>query len=99
MSGYKIKFNGLDRLYEYYKTDFNEAAQKSWTRGKAILGEETEKLENNIAPVVNSTIFDAIMAKEYGVFAEDVLNENPVIMMEEPKSIWTQSPIILQVES
>jgi dTDP-4-amino-4,6-dideoxygalactose transaminase len=49
MNGYKIKFNGLDRLYEHYKIEFNEAAQKSWTQGKAILGEETKKLESNIS--------------------------------------------------
>jgi hypothetical protein len=49
MSGYKIRFNGLDRLYDHYKTEFNKAAQKSWQLGKAILGEETEKLESNIA--------------------------------------------------
>jgi dTDP-4-amino-4,6-dideoxygalactose transaminase len=49
MSGYKIRFNGLDRLYDHYKIEFNEAAQKSWQLGSAILGKETEKLESNIA--------------------------------------------------
>lgn len=49
MSGYKIRFNGLDRLYDHYKKEFNEAAQKSWQLGQAILGEETEKLQDNIA--------------------------------------------------
>jgi len=49
MSGYKIRFNGLDRLYDHYKTEFNEAAQQSWQLGSAILGKETEKLESNIA--------------------------------------------------
>ena len=41
MSGYKIRFNGLDRLYSRYKTEFDEIAQKSWKQGQAILGEET----------------------------------------------------------
>lgn len=49
MNGYKIKFNGLDRLYSRYKTDFDVIAQKSWQQGQAILGEETRKLEDNIA--------------------------------------------------
>ena len=49
MNGYKIKFNGLDRLYSRYKTEFDGIAQKSWQLGQAILGEETRKLEDNIA--------------------------------------------------
>ena len=49
MNGYKIKFNGLDRLYSRYKTEFDEIAQKAWQQGQAILGEETRKLEDNIA--------------------------------------------------
>ena len=49
MSGYKIRFNGLDRLYDHYKTELNEAAQQSWQLGSAILGKETEKLESSIA--------------------------------------------------
>jgi len=49
MSGYKIRFNGLDRLYDHYKTELNEAAQQSWQLGSAILGKETQKLEDNIA--------------------------------------------------
>ena len=49
MSGYKIRFNGLDRLYDHYKTELNKAAQQSWQLGSAILGKETEKLESNIA--------------------------------------------------
>lgn len=49
MSGYKIQFNGLDRLYDHYKIELNEVAQKSWQLGKAILGDETRKLEDSIA--------------------------------------------------
>ncbi len=49
MSGYKIKFNGLDRLYDHYKKELNEAAQQSWQLGSAILGKETEKLESSVA--------------------------------------------------
>ena len=49
MNGYKIRFNGLDRLYSRYKTEFDGIAQKSWQLGQAILGEETRKLEDNIA--------------------------------------------------
>ena len=49
MNGYKIKFNGLDRLYSRYKTEFDGIAQKSWQLGQSILGEETRKLEDNIA--------------------------------------------------
>jgi dTDP-4-amino-4,6-dideoxygalactose transaminase len=49
MNGCKIKFNGLDRLYSRYKTEFDGIAQKAWQLGQAILGEETRKLEDNIA--------------------------------------------------
>jgi dTDP-4-amino-4,6-dideoxygalactose transaminase len=49
MSGYKIKFNGIDRLYLRYKEELDVAVQRVYKSGKHILGIETEQLENNIA--------------------------------------------------
>ena len=49
MSGYKIKFNGLDRLHNHFYADMNAAANSAWISGKAILGEHTHALEQRMA--------------------------------------------------
>jgi dTDP-4-amino-4,6-dideoxygalactose transaminase len=50
MNGYKIRFNnGLDRLYKKFKTELDEAAQNTWIVGSSILGEQTQKLELEMA--------------------------------------------------
>lgn len=45
MSGYKIKFNGIDRLYENYSWRLTRRAKKVWQSGSVLLGQELAKLE------------------------------------------------------
>ena len=49
MSGYKIKFNGLERLYNHFYVEMYSAANNAWRSGKAILGEHTQELEQAMA--------------------------------------------------
>ncbi len=49
MSGYKIKFNGLERLYNHFYADIHAASNSAWRSGKAILGEHTHDLEQRMA--------------------------------------------------
>ena len=49
MNGYKIKFNGLERLYKYFYAELYEAANNAWRSGKAILGEHTQTFEQRMA--------------------------------------------------
>jgi len=48
MNGYKIKFNGVDRLYNAYSWRLTRRAKKVWSSGNVLLGAELKKLENNI---------------------------------------------------
>ena len=36
MSGYKIKFNGLDRIYSHYKAELDAAAKEVWRTGNVL---------------------------------------------------------------
>ena len=49
MSGYKIIFNGLERLYNHFYAELYAAANNAWRSGKAILGEHTQVLEHRMA--------------------------------------------------
>ena len=45
MSGYKIKFNGLDRIYSYYKGELDQAARDVWRTGNVLMGRKKEDSE------------------------------------------------------
>jgi len=45
MSGYKIKFNGLDRIYSHYKTELDAAAREVWSTGNVLIGRKKENSE------------------------------------------------------
>lgn len=45
MNGYKIKFNGIDRLYDNYSWRLTRRAKKVWQSGNVLLGPELKKLE------------------------------------------------------
>jgi UDP-2-acetamido-2-deoxy-ribo-hexuluronate aminotransferase len=54
MSGYKINFNGIDRLYRSYNQQLTNCAKKVWSSGLVLTGRDNKKserykLENNIA--------------------------------------------------
>ena len=48
MSGYKIKFNGLDRIYSHYKKDLDQAAKEVWRTGNVLIGRKKEDSELGI---------------------------------------------------
>lgn len=47
MNGYKIKFNGVDRLYDAFSWRLSRRAKKVWESGKVLLGPELAKLEKS----------------------------------------------------
>ena len=49
MSGYKIRFNGLERLYNNFYAELYAAANSAWRSGKAILGKHNQTLEQRMA--------------------------------------------------
>jgi dTDP-4-amino-4,6-dideoxygalactose transaminase len=53
MSGYKIKFNGLDRLYNDYSWRLTKRAKEVWRSGDVLQGKYLQKLEEDIAKKYN----------------------------------------------
>jgi dTDP-4-amino-4,6-dideoxygalactose transaminase len=49
MSGYKIKFNGIDRLYDAYSWRLSRRAKKVWQSGDVLQGRYLAQLEKEIA--------------------------------------------------
>ena len=49
MNGYKIKFNGVDRLYEAYSWRLNRRAKAVWQSGDVLQGKYLNQLEIEIA--------------------------------------------------
>jgi dTDP-4-amino-4,6-dideoxygalactose transaminase len=49
MSGYKIRFNGLDRLYDSFSWRLTRRAKKAWETGIVVDGTFLQKLEAKIA--------------------------------------------------
>tara|TARA_R110001592_G_scaffold76556_2_gene231008 strand:- start:2755 stop:3813 length:1059 start_codon:yes stop_codon:yes gene_type:complete len=49
MTGYKIKFNGIDRLYADYSWRLNRRAKAVWQSGDVLQGKYLKQLETEIA--------------------------------------------------
>jgi dTDP-4-amino-4,6-dideoxygalactose transaminase len=49
MSGYKIKFNGVDRLYDKYSWRLTRRAKAVWQTGNLLQGKYLKQLETEIA--------------------------------------------------
>ena len=49
MSGYKIKFNGIDKLYDAYWWRLTRRAKQAWNSGVHVKGPYLRKLEIKIA--------------------------------------------------
>jgi dTDP-4-amino-4,6-dideoxygalactose transaminase len=45
MSGYRIKFNGLDRIYSHYKHELDAAAREVWRTGDVLIARKKEDSE------------------------------------------------------
>jgi len=53
MTGYKIKYNGVDRLYKAYSWRLTRRAKAVWTSGQVLQGEYLKQLETEIAKTYN----------------------------------------------
>ena len=53
MTGYKIKFNGVDRLYDAYSWRLTRRAKAVWTSGHVLQGKYLKQLETEIAKTYN----------------------------------------------
>ena len=49
MSGYNLKFNGIDRLYDAYSWRLNRRAKAAWKSGDVLQGKYLKQLETEIA--------------------------------------------------
>ena len=49
MNGYRIKFNGIDRLYDAYSWRLASRAKSAWKSGDVLQGKYIKKLETGIA--------------------------------------------------
>src|SRR5210317_1851751 len=49
MTGYKIKFNGVDRLYKDYSWRLSNRAKSVWESGDVLQGKYLEQLEKQVA--------------------------------------------------
>ena len=49
MSGYKIKFNSIDRLYSKYSWRLNKRAKIVWQSGQVLQGSYQIELEKTLA--------------------------------------------------
>ena len=53
MAGYKIKFNGIDRLYNAYSWRLTRRAKAAWSSGQVLQGQFLKQLETEIAEKYN----------------------------------------------
>ena len=49
MTGYKIKFNGIDRLYDEYSWRLTRRAKAAWKSGNVLQGKYLDQFENELA--------------------------------------------------
>ena len=49
MNGYKIKFNGIDRLYDEYSWRLTRRAKQVWSSGNVLQGEYLREFEKQLA--------------------------------------------------
>ena len=49
MSGYKIKFNGIDRLYSKYSWRLTKRAKQAWQSGQVLQSSYQLELEKTLA--------------------------------------------------
>jgi dTDP-4-amino-4,6-dideoxygalactose transaminase len=49
MNGYRIKFNGIDRLYDAYSWRLTRRAKEAWESGDVLQGKYLKQLETEIA--------------------------------------------------
>ena len=48
MTGYKIKFNGIDRLYDEYSWRLTRRAKQVWSSGNVLQGQYLNKFEREL---------------------------------------------------
>ena len=53
MTGYKIKFNGIDRVYDDYSWRLTRRAKEVWESGNVLQGKYLKELERQIAKKYN----------------------------------------------
>ena len=63
MSGCKVKFNGLDRIYRHYKADLDQAARDVWRTGDVLIGRKREDSELGMLEGLVATYVE----REYGI--------------------------------
>ena len=76
MSGYKIKFNGLDRIYSYYKKDLDQAAKDVWRTGNVLIGRKKGNVIFTSEPSGFMNMVDKYILlrdNSYGYFSNKIL--------------------------
>lgn len=83
MTGYKIKFNGIDRLYEDYSWRLSRRAKLVWESGDVLQGKCLQQLETQIAKKYKRKYAIGVGSATDGLyFAMKAvgLNENSTVM-------------------
>ena len=68
MSGYKIKFNGVDRLYDAFSWRLTRRAKKVWESGNVLQGQYLNQLESEVAKKYNRKYAVAVASATDGLY-------------------------------
>ena len=68
MSGYNIKFNGIDRLYDKYSWRLTKRAKQVWETGHVLQGSYQAELEKVIAEYCNRKFAIAVGSATDGLY-------------------------------
>ena len=68
MRGYKIKFNGIDRLYDEYSWRLTRRAKQVWTSGKVLQGDYLANFEKQLAKKYNRKYAVAVASATDGLY-------------------------------
>lgn len=68
MSGYKIKFNGIDRLYDQYSWRLTRRAKKVWSSGNVLQGRYLKEFEEKLAKKYKRKFAVAVSSATDGLY-------------------------------
>ena len=68
MTGYKIKYNGIDRLYNAYSWRLTRRAKAAWSSGQVLQGQFLKQLETEIAEKFNRKYAVGIGSAKDGLY-------------------------------
>ena len=77
MSGYKIKFNGIDRLYDQYSWRLTRRAKQVWQTGQVLQGNYLKEFEIQLAKKYKRKYAVAVASATDGLYFACLLYTSP----------------------